>query len=452
MNRTGRRPTSFSPATEACEGRLLLSAARVHAKAIHSGILLVPGGQSHPVRPNTPVLGYGAPAGAATFIDPSVKIQSGKTITLGGGDYVAPFARLDGQGGAIRIGSKSAILDNSLIFPNQTGQGKTPYVSIGDNVLISPGATVNGSSTIGAFNTATTTAAAASVGVNAVVSNSIINPGSIVGVGATVSGVTLPAGFRVLPHAVVTTEAQASNPALGKVVKVTAADLSTVSTEISSAVSLAGGYTTLYQGQSATGAAGSPEATTTIPGLNNGNLTTVEGSSQEPGGLSFEPGKRGPMFVRKHGHLVTGLFYNFPARVIGAVAIHQNATVVVARLGKHDSIRGDVGQPITIGSITRLGNDVTIRAVQKGSLTIGQNLRVGNGSAIVGGTGSTVGDDVTIGNDSVVENSKIGSGAVIGDGAYISGSFVPPGTVILPGEILINSTAQTGPTHLLPHG
>ena len=442
MNRSGRRSTSCSPAAEACERRLLLSAARVHAESLRSGILLVPGGQSHPERPNTPVLGYGAPASVATFIDPSVKVQSGKTITFGGADYVAPFARLDGIGGAIRVGSKSAILDNALVFPNATGQGGTPFVSIGDNVLIAPGATVSGNSTIGAFNSATAASSATGVGVNAVVSNSIISPGSIVGVGATVSGVTLPSGYRVLPHAVVTTNAEASNPALGRVVKVAATDLSAVTTELSSTVALAGGYTTLYQGQSATGAAGAPEAATSVVGLNNGNLAAVSGSSQEPGGLSFEPSRRGPLFQRNYRHLIANQSYAFPARVVGGVIFHQNATAVAGRVGKHVSIRGDEGQPITIGSIARLGKDVTIRAVQKGSLTIGQHLLVGNGSAIIGGTGSTVGDDVNIGNHAVVDNSRIGSGVVVGDGAYVTGSTVAAGTVIAPGELLINGVRQ----------
>ena len=46
-------------------------------------------------------------------------------------------------------------------------------------------------------------------------------------------GVTVPSGFRVLPGANVTTNEEASKPALGMVVPVTSSDISTIKSTIS---------------------------------------------------------------------------------------------------------------------------------------------------------------------------------------------------------------------------
>ena len=74
---------------------------------------------------------------------------------------------------------------------------------------------------------------------------------------------------------------QASNPALGMVVKVTTADLNDVTSNLASSMSLAAGYVTLYQGQSATGA--SPGVDPSVSGVDNGNLSTIEGAGSQPG-------------------------------------------------------------------------------------------------------------------------------------------------------------------------
>ena len=165
------------------------------------------------------------------------------------------------------------------------------------------------------------------VGPNAVVDSSTIEPGAIVGAGARVTGVTIPSGMRVLPNAVVSTQAEASDPAQGKVVPAMAADLTAIDAQVSNSSALAAGYTTLYQGQSNTGISGAPEATTSIPGLFHGNLSTVRGAGQEPGSpaVSFEPTRRGPRFPGPHGKSFQGNFAEFPARITGGVAFNQSA-------------------------------------------------------------------------------------------------------------------------------
>ena len=93
----------------------------------------------------------------------------------------------------------------------------------------------------------------------------------------------------------VTTDAEASNTKLGMVVKVTSADTSTLKQLLTDSRNLAAGYTSLYQGNSATGAniGGNPR----IGGVYNGYLPGVEGASLSPGPSYISGTKKvGPQF------------------------------------------------------------------------------------------------------------------------------------------------------------
>ena len=264
------------------------------------------------VRPNTPVLPFGSPAKRATYIDPTAHIINGYAVIISTPDFIAPYATLNAHGGIIKIGGVSAILDNASIVANplHPHTAPAPEVIIGEHVLISYGAQVLGPSTISTFTATTPT----EIGPGAVVDNAMIEPGSIVSALARVGpGVTLPTGFRVLPGMNVTTNAEASNPALGKVVKVTTADLNDVTSNLANSLSLAAGYITLYQGQSATGVSQGVESSVT--GVYNGNLATIEGAGSQPGSptasTAFLPPGTGPAFPSPHQGLVPGLLYGF---------------------------------------------------------------------------------------------------------------------------------------------
>ena len=358
--------------------------------------------------------------------------------------FIGPYSTLDAHGGAIKIGTGSAILDNASIVANPTHPhtAPAPVVRIGDQVLISYGARVQGPATIGAYSS---TAAPVEIGSGALVDGATIEPGSIVGALARVGpGVTLPSGYAVLPGKNVTTNAEASDPALGKVVKVTAADLTAVSKLLSGNLSLAAGYNQLYQGQSNTGA--SPGVDTTVTGINNGNLSAVEGASQQPGSATaataYLPPGTGPKFPSPHRGLVPGSLFGFRARVTGATNFQSRAGSIAHSVGRANSIRADQGQPITIGSIGRTGNGVTINSPGGGQLTIGQNFVAGNAAVLLGGTSSVkavIGDNVSIGNGAVVNQSSLGSGSTVGDRAYLLNSTFPAGTNIPAGAIYINN-------------
>ncbi|MFO0890583.1 MAG: carbonic anhydrase/acetyltransferase [Isosphaeraceae bacterium] len=442
--RSRRRSTQFSPWGEGLEGRQLLSGSTwppYVSKAELFRLLHEPKGYPA-VRPNTPVLPYGTPSRLATFIDPSARIVNGYAVIVGTIAFVAPYSTLNAHGGIIKIGA-SAILDNAALIANPTPSrtAPAPQVRIGDQVVVGYGARVYGPSVVGAYGAG---ARPTALGPGAVVDRATIEPGSIVSALARVGpGVTLPAGYLVLPGKNVATNREASDPSLGKVVTVSSGDLATVSATLASNRALAQGYNTLYQGQPTTGV--SPGVEPTVSGIFNGNLATIEGAGAQPGSPAastpFLPPGRSPRFPSPRRGLVPADLNNFRARVTGGVIFESRAGTVAHSLGRSNSIRADAGQPITIGSIARTGNGVTIHSPASGQVTIGQDLVVGDNASILGDgrTPAVLGDGVTIGSGAVVVGSSLGDGVTVGDRAYLLNSSFPAGATIPPGAIYLDN-------------
>ena len=449
MDRSDRniqRSVRFQPWSEVLERKQLLSGGSwppyVSTAELYS-LLHDPVGYPA-VRPNTPVLPYGTASKLATYIDPTAHIINGYAVIVGAPSFIAPYSTLNAHGGIIKIGSGTDILDNATIVANplHPHTAPAPQVLIGDHVLVSYGAQILGPSTIGAYSSS---AKATEIGPGALIDQANIEPGAIVSALARVGpGVTVPSGYLVLPGKNVTTNAEASDPALGMVVPVTSSDLNNIDSQLTANKSLATGYNTLYQGQSATGA--SPGVAATVTGIYNGNLATVEGANSEPGSATattaYLPPGAGPEFLSPTQGLVPGLLNNFPARVTGAVVFNQRAGAVAHRLGRSNSIRADMGETINIDSIGHTGKGVTINSPSGGELTIGQNFVAGNNATILGGSSTTkvvIGDNVTIGNGAVVEGTSLGSGSTVGDHAYVLDSTFPAGTQIPAGAIYENN-------------
>jgi carbonic anhydrase/acetyltransferase-like protein (isoleucine patch superfamily) len=406
------------------------------------------------VRPNTPVLPFGAtPATSATFIDPTARIINGYAVIVSAPSFVGPYSTLDAHGGAIKIGSNSVILDNASIVANpaHAHTAPAPVVLIGNAVTIGYGAQVLGPSTIGAFGTA---ARLTGIGAGAVIKQATIEPGAYVGALAQVGpGVTIPSGKLVLPGKIVDTPEAALDPT--EVVTIAGNALATqivneLNTLRTTNLTLAAGYVTLYQGQSATGT--SPGVPPTVTTVFNGNLAAVEGASQQPGSQTattpFLPPGPGPLFPSPHQGQVQGLLYGFRARVTGRTNFLTRASHVAHSLGRGNSIRADQGQPpiavqtINIGSIAQTGFGVTISAPLSGTgepFAIGQNFRADTGAVILGGPGKVIGDNVSIGAGAVVDGTSLGSGSTVGAGAYLLNSAFPAGTNIPAGAIFVNS-------------
>ena len=365
-NRRGRRP--FRPQAERMEPRLVLNAATSVAAEVRMILSRTPG--ATPVRPNTPVLPLEAPATTATFIDPSTLISRPGRISVGTRDFVAPFVSLNAANGSIKIGTSSSIGDNATLVANPTKARGITGIFIGDNVSVGTGVSITGPAAVGF-----TTGAATTIGANAVIDGAVIRAGAFVGALARVGpGVTIPAGYRVLPGANVTTQAQAVNPALGQVVVATAADATAATATITRNVALAAAYTNLYQGNSATGPGAAvsggpvPAALAGSTTIFFGALNNVLGIATEPTArfAPFEPATGFPTFRNTNGTVVSppqNLAYRFPARVIGQVQFNQPYNGSVNSLGRRDSIRGDEGQAIIFGGpIGHIGNGVTIRS------------------------------------------------------------------------------------------
>jgi len=387
---------------------------------------------------------YGTPSKVATFIDPAAQINNGYAVIVGGPDFIAPYASLNAHGGIIKIGDDSVILDNASIVANtvHAHTAPAPQVLIGNGVLVLYGAQIIGPSTIGSYGSS---AAPTEIGPGAVIDQATVEPGAIVSALARVGpGVTVPSGYVVLPGKYVTTNAEASDPALGFVRLATTSDLSGISSKLSANLALAYGYGQLYQGQSATGA--SFGIATSVTTVFNGDLSTVEGVGAEPGSATattpYLPAGTSPKFESPHQGLVSVTLNNFPARITGAVTIDERTGQVAHALGRSNTIRADMGGTIKIDSIGSTGKGVTINALS-GALTIGQNFIAGSNATILGSSTSTakiaIGDNVTIGNAAVVEGTSLGSGSTVGAHAFLLDSTFPAGTQIPAGAIYDNN-------------
>lgn len=421
------------------ERRLVLSQMRPLPR--NSALIAILGmpGYTAAVRPNTPVVPFNQ-LKDVSFIDPSVEIRNGIHVVLAGASLVAPYVRLDATAGYIKIGAIATIADNARLIANPARGGGGPVgIRIGDKTLIGDNALVVGPSVVGSYGTA---ARPTFVGPGAFIDGATIQPGAYVSTLARVGpGITIPTGIKVLPGKNVTTQAEAANPALGKVTTVTQAELDRVAEQLAQGVLLAAGYAALYHGDPATGLA--PLATTA--GIYNGNLAAVSGSSYEPGpanGVTFEPGKFAPTFVSTHsGRPVVLANSFFRARAIGQVAFGTRPALVAHRLGRSNSIRADEGQPISIGSINQTGDFLTIRSPLAGSVTIGREFRAGNQVVILGGPAAStrLGDRITVNDGAIIEQSTIGDGSTLGARSVVIQSNLAPGTVVPAGTILVRN-------------
>jgi carbonic anhydrase/acetyltransferase-like protein (isoleucine patch superfamily) len=469
MDRTKRR-RGYRPASEILEERTVLSGlVAPPVEFIHLGIYGSLGAQL--ARPNTPVAPYGATT-TASFVDSSANIENGHHIVVGTTDYIAPWATLDGRRGIIEIGNASTVQDNATLVANTVAGNDTSGIIIGDNVYIAAGATVLGPSVIGAAHGGANT----EVGPGAVVNGAIISPGAEVGALAYVGpGVQVPAGYAVKPGAHVTTQAQASDPALGFVTKLTGTDTilaNALADSASLAAQTAGtgstafvGYTWLYQGQSATGASALSTSSTVF----NGNLAVVEGVSPSPGfnfktttttnvtnaagavvGSFTTPttttiASATPKFTNPANGHVTGLSAPFyPGRIIGSVTFTAGPLVIRPTIGFHDSIRFDEDVAGSIGAPAKLGRFVTIHPLRDGKVTIAAGLTTGDDVFLTADANGNlkIGSGVSVGSGSVLNGDTIGDNVVIGPDSYIVDSTIAAGTVIPAGTFEVKNVVS----------
>jgi carbonic anhydrase/acetyltransferase-like protein (isoleucine patch superfamily) len=440
MDRSKRRnPRALQPRPDALESRTLLSHVVVPTQKAQIRAVIDRPGYTQLIRPNTigvPLSFLGTTAAKyAGFVDPTVTIKNGVHVVVNHNTLVAPFAVLDASAGFIKIGTGSEVADSARLIANPTQAAGAVGIQVGDQTLIGDNATVLGPSVVGGYGDAALTTV---VGPGALVDGATIQPGAVVSELARVGpGVTVPKGIRVLPGKNVTTEAEATDPALGKVVALGGPDdplnadvtsIANAAKELSAASTLASGYSALYAG----------------------NSNTVLGTGPSPGSAGTTPSFLNP----KYNFLGTALpSPQFRGRATGTVNFGSLALQINPVLGSGNSFRGDEGSPITITSIAHTGSHLVVRAPISGSAKIGSNFAAGNDVTILGGPltaaaganpqigPTTIGNNVTVQSGAIVDLSTIGSRSTIGPRSFVFNTTLPAASNVPAGTILIKGVA-----------
>ena len=202
-------------------------------------------------------------------------------------------------------------------------------------------------------------------------------------------------------------------PALGKVVKVTAADLTALTKLLSGNLSLAAGIQPALPGP--IDHRGSPGVDATRHGDQQRQPVGRRGG-QPAARLADRDHRVSPAGNRPQVPLAApgagaGQPDTFRARVTGATDFHSRAADIAHSVGRANSIRADQGQPITIGSIGRTGNGVTINSPRRRPAHHRPELRRRQCRRPPGRDATTkavIGDNVSIGNGAVVDRYVAG--------------------------------------------
>jgi carbonic anhydrase/acetyltransferase-like protein (isoleucine patch superfamily) len=363
--------------------------------ALVSGLLA--GCTGDAVQPLTPTV----PPVPVSFIDPTASLDT--PVELGDEVFIGPFAQLRGQ---VSIGDESNIQDNVVV---------TGPTALGDHTILAHGCSVVGPAQIGAVG-----GLPCFVSFNALVDGAIVEPDAMVGSLARLGpGVTLHSGMRVLAGKNVTTQAEADNISLGKVVPVTDADRAFMAGVLEVNEALAVGYSQLQ--------ASSPSAVRGIGPAPPNMIGLVQGTPRLAGTETLEPA--------------------FRNRIIGAAELEDALAQLDFSMGSRDSIRADEGGPFHLGHLGVMGDEVTFHALEHTEIAVGQNFRIGAHSLVHGGADdgnsptelTRIGNNVTVGSGAIVFRSTVGDDCLIGDGALVDGCQLAPGTSVAPKTVLVKN-------------
>ncbi|MBW4563888.1 MAG: acetyltransferase [Mojavia pulchra JT2-VF2] len=392
------------------------------AFAISTQIYIQPavaaGGTCNPTVGNLPICPSTAPSESASFIDPTATIINPTNITLGENVYVAPFAQLDATNGPISIAADSNVQDQVKITASGTG------VQVGERVIMAHLTTIKGAAKIGLQGSTgpftdpitntqfSNTVPETFLAFNCEVDGATIERNSVVNFLSRVGpGVTLPSGKVVLPGKNVTTNLEASSGTFGKVANLTQADVRLMEGVVEVNEALAKGYAQLARAD-----------LSNVKGINYAPVTSFNsGGLPQIGGIST----RDP---------------NFRNRIIGNVIIEDSLATLNNKLANRISLRGDEGEPIHIGQIAGMANDVVFHALASTNLTLGDGIGYGprvlvhGGRQVINGVSNgpetRVGDDVGLGPNALIYSAVIGDNSAVGQKSAVFNSTIPPRTHI----------------------
>jgi carbonic anhydrase/acetyltransferase-like protein (isoleucine patch superfamily) len=381
------------------------------------------------------------PIEEASFVDPTATLVTPSRITLHDHVYVGPFAELRAERRSpIVIGEESNVQDNVRVEASASrglrdraavsrlGLRISDGMQTGERVILAHGSSVRGPALLG-VGEATAEDSGVFISFNAQVDGAIIERDSGLSALSRVGpGVRLRTGLIVLPGKNVTTQAEADDPALGKVRPITDADREFNAGVVEVNVGLAREYNRLQQD----------------------DPTAVYGINVDPGGNVFDVSRDAPTV---ESALCAGPEVRAPAfrnRLIGDVCFEDSLATLDAVLGSHISLRADEGGPFAVGTIERMHDHVVFHALEGSDLSLGNRIAYGQRTVVHGGgrpvldptTGvaapTVVGNDVVFGDSAVAFRSLLRNGAVVGDRSAVVGSDLAVGQVIPPRTIYLN--------------
>lgn len=434
-----RTPAPTTAPTECLRSsRRRASRRAVPVLALAVAALLVAPGQA---------VGSSAHEAEPSFVDPTAQVVGGNAVELEGGVYVGPFAELrGGKRAPITLGAESNVQDNVVVDAATVRPGReraviaraglrpNDGVETGERVILAHGSSVRGPARLG-VGAADEADSGVFVSFGAQVDGAVIERDSGLSVLSRVGpGVTLRSGLIVLPGKNVTTQAQADDPALGKVRPIVEADRLFNEGVVEVNVSLAREYSRL-------------EAE---------DASAVRGINVDPGNNVFDQTRDAP---RVASSLCTGpevVEPEFRNRIIGDVCFEDTLEELDERLGEQISLRADEGGPFAVGEVGHMHDGVVFHALEGSDLSLGSRIGYGAGAIVHGGgrptvdltTGlaepTVVGNDVTLGAGSTVFRSLVRNEAVIGERSAVVGSELVIGQVVPPRTIYAND-AVFGP-------
>ncbi|GAA0293230.1 hypothetical protein GCM10009528_07660 [Kineococcus aurantiacus] len=380
----------------------------------------------------------------ASFVDPTVQVRYPPSVELGERVYVGPFAQLfSGRRAGIAIGPESNVQDSvrvEALLPRSAAQERamaaaglrpTDGVRTGERVILAHGSAVRGPARLG-VGAADPADSGVFVSFGALVDGAVLERDTGLSALSRVGpGVVLRSGTLVLPGKDVRTQAEADDPALGKVRPLVEADRLFNAAVVEVNVGLAREYTRL--------ASEEPDA--------------VRGLNVDPGGNEFDRSRDAPAV---ESALCTGPEVRDPGfrnRVIGDVCFEDDLRTLSQRMGSRISLRADEGGPFSVGTVRRMGDGTIFHALEGSDLSVGNRVTYGERVVVHGGgrpavdptTGvaapTTIGNDVRLGDGAVVFRSLVRNGAVVGERSVVVGSelavgqVVPDRTVYANGEV-----------------
>jgi carbonic anhydrase/acetyltransferase-like protein (isoleucine patch superfamily) len=389
-------------------------------------------------RPQPVVCPAGTSIDRATFIDPTAVITNRRNVQLGELVYVAPFAKLLATRTApITIGAESNVEDNTILDADarSTAERDAKIASVGirgnAGIKIAP-------RTVFGHHTSVRGPAVLGVGGGPIAADPDGVPEVILNQGAQVDGawleqntavsvfarvgpgVRLRSGMQVLPGKNVTTQAEADDPALGKVVPLTEADIEGTELSVDANTGFAREYSRMYRER----------------------RSLVRGIGPDPGGTEYS-GERSIPVTRTLDGTCEGrptLLPGFHSRIIGSVCLEDSTARLRHVVGDEVSLRADEGTdtPYILGRIGAMEDGVVFHDVPESGITAGDGVVYGEDSTVHSGPGRAVvlGDKVVLRAGSVVFGSTLADGVIVGERALVGFSNLAAGTVVAPRSIL----------------